>query len=165
MMKKWVSVVLCLSIIVAFGVFALGSGESTETDQGADSATNDATGENTLGEYALEVASCRLAKTYDNKNAVIVKYLFTNNSDDEAAFYTAFDDTVYQNGVGLNAAYVMDDSAKYSADNQTKKIKKGATLEVEVAYELNDTTTDVVVEVERLFSLDESKITKTFSIK
>ena len=71
----------------------------------------------------------------------------------------------YQNGVGLNSAFVLDDSANYSSDNQTKEIKKGASIEVEVAYELNDTTSDIEVEVEELFSFDDTVIKKTFSIK
>ena len=41
---------------------------------------------------------------------------------------------------------------------------KGATIEVEVAYELNDTTTDIEVEVSELISFNDSMITKTFSI-
>lgn len=76
----------------------------------------------------------------------------------------ASNDEVYQNGVGLNGAYFLDDSANYNAENQTKEIKKGASIEVEVAYELNDTTTDIEVEVKELFSFDDTTITKTFSI-
>ncbi|MBO5725857.1 MAG: DUF5067 domain-containing protein, partial [Clostridia bacterium] len=103
---------------------------------------------------------------YANKDVVIVKYKFTNNNDDEAtAFYLTFDDAVYQNGVGLNEAYVLKDSANYNADNQTKEIKKGASIEVEAAYELNDTTTDIEVEVKELFSFSDKTIKKTFSIK
>ena len=45
-----------------------------------------------------------------------------------------------------------------------KEIKKGATLEVECAYELNDTTTDIEVEVTETFSFDDEIVTKTFSI-
>ena len=45
-----------------------------------------------------------------------------------------------------------------------KEIKKGATLDVEVAYELNDATTDVEIEVKELFSFSEKVITKTFKI-
>ena len=45
-----------------------------------------------------------------------------------------------------------------------KDIKKGASLEVEVAYELNDSTTDVEVEVSELFSFSDKVIKKTFTI-
>ena len=38
-------------------------------------------------------------------------------------------------------------------------------IDVEVAYELNDETTPVDVEVKELFSFDDKTITKTFSIQ
>ena len=62
-------------------------------------------------------------------------------------------------------AYILKDSANYDSENQTKAIKKGASLEVEVAYELNDTETDIEVEVKEFISLNDKVISKTFSIK
>ena len=160
-MKKLLALLMAILLVATFGVFALGSGEEGETDQGSGSADN-----TSIGDYSVEIVSCRLAKDYANKDVVIVKYKFTNNNDDEAtAFYLTFDDAVYQNGVGLNEAYVLKDSANYNADNQTKEIKKGASIEVEAAYELNDTTTDIEVEVKELFSFSDKTIKKTFSIK
>ena len=164
-MKK-LSVLLSIVLVLMFAAFAMGSGEdtNTNTNQGSGSAETVATTTN-IGKYKVEILSCRLAKDYAGKDVAIVKYLFTNVADDDAAaFYTSFDDKVYQNGVGLNGSYVLDDSANYSADNQTKAIKKGASLEVEVAYELNDTTTDIEVEVKEFFSFTDTTITKTFSI-
>ena len=163
-MKKIVSIILSIILLVTFGVFALGSGESeTTTDQGKGKA-NATDADTNLGDYKVEIVSCRLAKDYEGKDIVIVKYSFTNNSDDNASFMFAFDENVYQNGIGLNECYIADDSANYSSDNQTKEIKTGATLEVEVAYELNDTTTDIEVEVKELISFNDSVVTKTFSI-
>lgn len=173
-MKKS-KLILALFLVIAFSVFALASTSETSStpvnDQGKDTVnseqgTNSASKENTeIGKYTVVIDSCRLAKTFDDKDAVIVKYVFTNVSDDNAtAFFTAFDETVYQNGVGLNEAYILDDSANYSSDNQTKKIKKGSSIEVEVAYELNDATTDIEVEVEEFFSFEDTVIKKTFQI-
>ncbi len=160
-MKKINRLILVALIIAVFSAFALASGSSNTDNQGAGNA-----GENTnLGDYEVKIDSCRLAEDYEGNAVVIVKYIFTNNSDDSTAFWTAFDDNVYQNGVGLNEAYVLADSANYSSDNQTKAIKTGASIEVEVAYELNDTTTDIEVEVEELISFNDDVVTKTFSIK
>ena len=162
-MKK-MKVLLSIMLVLMFAMFALGSGEDTSQDQGTGTVESEETDTN-IGDYTVEIQSCRLAKDYTGKDVVIVKYLYTNVSNEDAtAFYVAFDETVYQNGVGLNESYVLDDSANYSADNQTKEIKKGASLEVEVAYELNDATTDIEVEVKELFSFDDTTITKTFSI-
>lgn len=179
-MKKcnWILVVL---LIAVFFVFAAGSTEeSTTVDQGKDAVTQEKTesGEitqetmapvttvsNEIGDYEVTIDSCRLAKDYEGKDVVIIKYTFSNVADeDAAAFMWAFEDAAYQNGVGLNEAYVLKDSANYSADNQTKTIKKGASIEVEVAYELNDTTSDIEVEVKELFSFDDTTITKIFTL-
>lgn len=163
-MKKW-NWIITVALVAAFSLFALGSGESDTVDQGKGSASKSDAAENAIGDYSVEIDSCRLAKSFDDKDVVIVKYIFSNVSNDEpTAFYIAFEAEVYQDGVGLNEAYILEDSANYNADNQTKEIKKGASLEVEVAYELNDSTTDIEVEVSELFSFSDAKITKTFSI-
>lgn len=160
---KWIITVL---LIALFAVFALGSGEKETVNQGSGSAETKTTMDNEIGKYTVVIDSCRLAKDYSGKPVVIVKYIYTNVSDDNpTSFMIAFDEAVYQNGVGLNSAYILDDSAKYSEDNQMKEIKKGATLDVEVAYELNDTTTDIEVEVKELFSFNDKTLTKTFKIK
>lgn len=163
-MKK-ISWILAALLLCAFFVFALGSGESETSDQGEGNAVSEETVMDELGDYSVTIDSCRLAKDFEDKPVVIVKYIYTNISNENAtAFYIAFDEHVYQAGVGLNEAYFLDDSANYSSDNQMKEIKKGATLEVEVAYELNDTITDIEVEVEELFGFSDKKLTKTFKI-
>lgn len=160
---RWIVTVL---LIATFALFAIGSGESKTEDQGNGSAGEKETVAGSIGSYSVVIDSCRLAKDYEGKNVVIVKYKFTNVSGEEpVAFYTTFEDEVFQDGVGLNRAYVLKDSAKYNEDNQTKQIKKGASLDVEVAYELNDKETDIEVEVSELFSFDNTTIKKTFSIK
>ena len=163
-MKK-LSLVLAIVLICSFFVFALGSGSGETTSQGAGTAENSAKEDGKLGNYTVTIDSCRIAEDYEGKPIVIVKYTFTNVSGDEAqSFMWAFNDSVFQDGVSLNECYFVDDSANYSSDNQSKEIKKGASIEVEVAYELNDTTTDIEVEVEELISFNENKITKTFKI-
>lgn len=169
-MKRIVSMLLAVLLIGTFVLFALGSGddEKETADQGSGSAQNDqnaSADSDRLGDYSLVIDSCRLAEDYEGKPVAIIKYIFTNVEDEDAASFTfAFNDTVFQNGVSLNGAYVLNDDANYSIDNQTKEIKKGASLEVEVAYELNDTTSDLEVEVSELISLDDKVIKKTFKL-
>ena len=175
-MKKW-NLVLVILLVAVFFVFAAGSGEAETDAQGsAGNATEQKTPvqtaapdleevEGQLGDYAVVIDSCRLAEDYSNKPVVIVKYIFTNvDHSDPACFAWSVENAVYQNGIGLDEAFLLEDSADYSTDNQTKEIKKGASIEVEVAYELNDETTDIEVEVKELISFDDKVITKTFSI-
>lgn len=171
-MKKLLAVLCALAILVTFGVFALGSSEEEDTvvDQGS-SAIDDTTNETVpedptaIGDYQVDIRSFRLAKDYEGKDVIIVTYGFTNvKHDDAVSFSVAIEDTVFQNDIGLNKSYVIDDSYDYSEDNQIKEIKAGASLDIEVAYELNDTTSDVIVEVSEWFSLNDKTLTKTFTI-
>ncbi len=161
--RRLISLLMAVIVVCCFAFFALGSGDSTESDQGNGKAEKSDEASN-LGDYKVVIDSCRLAKDYEGNDVVIVKYIFTNNAEEATSFMVAFDETVYQDGIGLNETFMVDDSADYSSDNQLKEIKKGATLEVEVAYDLNDSTTDIDVEVEELFSFDDSVVKKTFSI-
>ena len=160
--RKILSFGVALVLLLTFGVFALGSGEDEASSQGNGEAGAADVGK--LSNYSVEIKSCRLAKDYEGKAIVIVKYAFTNNSDTPAAFWTSIDDTVYQGAVGLNECYIAAESANYSTDNQSKEVKKGGTLDVEVAYYLNDTTTSIDVEVSEMFSFSNKKTTKSFKI-
>ena len=167
-MKK-AKFIIAFLLVALFALFAMGSSESTDEpakDQGKGTVQTEASIDpNAIGDYLVVIDSCRLAKDYEGKPVVIVKYIFTNvNHDDAISFMVAIDENVYQGGIGLNEAYILDDSANYTSDNQTKDIKKGATLEVEVAYTLNDTTTDIEVEVKEWLSFDDTTLAKVFSI-
>ncbi len=163
-MKKFLSILLSITVVLTFAFFAVGSTDSDDGNQGTGTVEGENADNSTLGSYKVDIVSCRLAKDYEGDPVVIVKYNFTNNADDPASFYLAFETAVYQNGIGLNESYFVEESANYNSDNQMKDIKKDATIEVEVAYELNDTTTEIEVEVSELFSFSDSKITKTFTI-
>lgn len=166
-MKKFLSVLLSVVILSTFAFFAIASGDS---DSDADAtqpagAASDSGNADSLGQYKVEIKDARLTKDYENKPAVVVTYSFTNNADEATAFTWTFEDTVYQNGIGLEHAYVLAEGDPYDEANQMKEIKKGVTLDVEVAYVLNDSETDIVVEVAELISFSDAVVSRTFSIK
>lgn len=165
-MKRLLAILLALVLILTFGAFALGSGESGTDDQNKEDSSAAAKDENknNLGDYNIEIKSSRLTTDYAGKPVIVITYSYTNNSDDPTAFYIAVEDLAFQNDIGLNETFMVKDGDPYNADNQRKEIKKGATLDVEVAYDLNDTTTPVEVEVTELISLNDYKVTKTFEI-
>ena len=176
--RWWFWVIIAVVVISVISSVAGGSEDGDQVgaaDQGtsvtsqADNTTqaNNAAQPNNkanLGDYNVVISSCRLAEDYTGAPIAIVKYSFTNVSDDSAAFMFSVDANAFQNGIGLNECYIAKDSANYSSDNQTKEIKKGATLDVEVAYKLNDTTTPVEIEVSEFISFIDRKVTKTFII-
>lgn len=179
-MKRIIAMLMVAALTLCFCMMLTGcdedspviSQEKETTSNETQTATNEtvAKPEETdanLGDYNVEISGCRLAKDFEGNDIVIVKYNFANVKDDDpASFSFAIEDNVYQDGVGLNQCYFADESADYSSDNSLKEIKKGASIEVEVAYELNDSTTDIEVEVKELVSFfDDTVITKTFSLQ
>ena len=162
-MKKILTlVILIVMLLVTFSACVDMSGIQ---DQGNGSTTTTKPSNNSnLGNYNVVIESARLAHDFEYKPIIIVKYKFTNNDDDPTSFWVTFDAEAYQDGIGLNRCYFAEDNANYSEDNQTKEVQKGATLYVEVAYELNDTRTDVQIEVSESFSWSDKKVTKTFEI-
>lgn len=165
MLKKWWFWVIVILVVIALAASGSSEEQSTDNASGSNEEQNTDNDSSPLGDYEVEILSYRLSKTIlDYEPVVIVKYKFTNNSDEAISFSSALDDNVYQNDIGLNATYMVVDSANYDYDNKSKKLKPGASLEVEVAYELNDTTTPIVVEVSRTLGGSGKKVTKTFNI-
>ena len=161
-MKKAITFITLFALLLATLCSCTDTGNAQ--DQGSGSASSSSSSNSNLGDYNVIIESCRLATDYEGEPIVIVKYQFTNNSDEPACFAWSLEYDAFQNGVGLNECWFADDSANYSSDNQTKEIKKGASLSVEVAYKLNDSTTDVEIEVSELITFSDKKITKKFSI-
>ena len=169
-MKKSLSTTLSIVFILVFALFGIASSSSEDSGEaqnnnGEEQVQTNPTSDDTLGDYVVKIKSARMTKTYDGKAAIVITYAFTNNNSEPQAFSYAIEDAVFQNGIGLNEAYFLTDNDNYSSDNQIKEIKQGSTLNVDVAYELNDSTSDIEVELSEYFSLTDEKITKTFSLK
>lgn len=118
----------------------------------------------TVGDYVVKVKEAKVVKNGDD-NILIVTYSYTNNSDEAKAFLHAVDDHLFQNGIELGTVYsswgIKDN---YNFENKSKQIKPGVTLDVQCAYKLNDTTSNVDVEISKTFSSD-NKIVYTISLK
>ena len=74
----------------------------------------------------------------------------------------ALDDKVFQNGVECDSAISV---SGVDSQNQMKNLKPGASLELKIAYVLNDKS-KVDVEVTELLNLasNPAKVTKSFSV-
>lgn len=172
--KKWwfwlIIVIVLIGIISAAGGGEDTNGETAMVSSGVNSVSQavvetEAAKDNQLGSYQVEIKNARLTENYEGKPVVVITYGFTNNSSEPAAFWLEIDDNVYQNGVGLEKAYVLKDSDSYDEANQNKEIKSGVSLDVDVAYLLNDSETDIEVEAKEIISFTDDVVTRTFSIK
>ena len=115
-----------------------------------------------LGDYAVEIGDYALTKTYDGKDAIVISMKYTNNSDESMSYMSSLMASAFQDGVELSTAIIMDDT--YDAESQMKELKTGASIDVQVAYELSNTTSDVEFEVEEFISFSDAKVEKTFAI-
>lgn len=116
-----------------------------------------------LGDYHVAILSARKAVDYEGKPALVVSYKFTNNAADNKMFLSSVSGKAFQDGVQLETAIITGDDG-INAENQMKELKTGASIEVDVAYLLDNETSDVEVEVSELISFSDEKLVKTFNL-
>lgn len=110
--------------------------------------------------YKVTIDSSKEAKDYSGENAIIVTYTFTNNSDEDASFYTAILAQCFQNGTQLDTTYIDG----IDVDKTLNELKPGATITVQEAYLLDDKS-DVMVECTEILDFSEKIIAeKTFTL-
>ena len=157
-MKKIFGIIGFLVVAAVVIGIIFGGGDNASQGEGTADKGNAAA----LGDYEVVIEGCRLAKAYDGRDIAIVSFKFTNAKHSEAkSFLWSITDQAFQNGVELSTCYTADG---YNHELAEKEIKQGATITVEQAYYLNDTTTEIEVEVSEYMSFSGKKITKKFSI-
>lgn len=115
--------------------------EEPQAEEGPSIATD--------ADYSVTIDSYSLTNDYDGAPCIAINYTFTNVSDSDAtSMQMATNITVYQNGVECEDAWFADDNS----DGYTNKVKAGVSVAVTRVYKLQDTTSDVEVEVAPLFS-------------
>ena len=144
---------------------------SAQTPNSADNSTVKAenqpkTASSKIGNYEVTILSAQVVKnTSDGKYDLIVTYSFTNNATESKAFGYAVSPKLFQNGVEIPELWSrIGIEDYYDFDNQHKEIKPGTTLEVQEAYKLADTTTEVEVEISEWISLSKKTISYTISL-
>lgn len=102
--------------------------------------------------YKVEIKDFQLVEDYDGAPAIAINYKFTNVSDNSpSSMQMATNITVYQDGVECEDAYFAD----ANSDGYSNKVKAGVSVDVTRAYKLQNTTSDVEVEVGQLFSFSD----------
>lgn len=164
--KKWIIIAVVAVVIILIAVIASGgSDDSSSEDSNASAVTSAVSAESeekandTIGDFKCVVKGAKLCKDWTGKDAVLITYEFTNNSDSAVSFDVALDARAYQDGVGLETAILDEDTDYLDVD-----IKPGVTKEVKKAYNLRDTSTEIEIEVSELISFSDDKIVTTVEI-
>ena len=114
-----------------------------------------------LGDCELLYKGARIMEDTDGNDAIVLTLDFKNNGKKNASYLWSVDETVMQNGVELEVASVITDYETFEsvADSQFADVAPGATLEVETAFVLNDTTSEIKATFEELFGTKNGTIT------
>lgn len=150
--KWWIAIIVIVAVFLFFWLIGITDDDSTPTagndiSQTKITASRNEKPEGTIGNYIVTIKDSRVTTDPSGNDILIVTYSYTNNSDEAKAMHYTISDKLFQNGVELGDVWSSYGIDGYSFDNETKEIKPGITLDVQIAYKLNDTTTDVDVEI------------------
>lgn len=106
-------------------------------------------------DYKVTINGYNIVEDYDGAPCIAVDFTFTNVSDDTpTSMMLATDITVYQDGVECEDAYFSGENS----DGFSNKVKAGVSVDVTRTYRLQNTTSDVEVEVGQLSFWDDSML-------
>ena len=114
-----------------------------------------------LGDYELLYKGACIMEDSDGNDAIVLTLDFTNNGKDNASYLWSVNETVMQNGAELEVATVFTDYDTFETviDGQFTDVAPGTTLEVQTAFVLNDTTSEIKATFEELLGSKKGTIT------
>lgn len=116
-----------------------------------------------LGQLEVSIGDLEHIQDYDGNPAILIHFTFTNNSEENQSAMFSLAYKAFQNGIGLEDAFIMDESI-HSSDDLMKEIQPGTTIELTKAYALSSDTAPVEFYVSEAISFDDAKLGKIFEI-
>lgn len=165
--------VILLTLILVFSLVACGNDSNSDSvdaipaspgeSNNEDSATSH-DGQGTLGDYDVSFTGYVLAKDYEDNDAIIISYDFTNNSEETVSAMVALQIQAFQDGIELESAILFDAPEGYNSENEWKDIKTGATLNCQAVFVLSNTSSPVEVEASEFISFSDAVVSCTYDI-
>ena len=139
----------------------LTSGEQTSTPETNSPENGDVSGK--VGDYSVVIKNATVTTDYEGNPAIVVNYNWTNGSAETVMALTAVSAKAFQDGIQLDSAMMLSDNY---TPNATTELKPGASLDVQAAFVLRNTTSPVEFELSEAFAFDNDQIvSKTFDLK
>ena len=115
----------------------------------------------TVGEFELLYKGASIMTDFEGNDALVLTLDFTNNSEESTDYFWAIYETAMHNGTELEAAVVYLDveTLESVSDSQFQNVDSGATVEIQTAFELDDTTGEVEVTFEEMAGSKNDTIT------
>lgn len=164
--RWWFYVLIVVFIIIIIPKGSSNSNSDADSSNSTSVAKSPSKSDNALADDIIDVDinKCHvkylrheIVENMAGAKCVAVYYEFTNNSDDNKAFYVTIADKAFQDGVELESSlfHVSDESHDSSAE-----IRPGVTITVCEAYVLRNEESDVELEVREWISLKDDPTDK-----
>ena len=115
-----------------------------KTESQAPEKTPSVEGVGDLGDYHVEIKGAALGEDYKGNPIIVIKYAWTNNSDETKSPMWTMSEKAFQDGVQLDRPLVVD-SDIYDSGASMKEVRPGTTIEVQCAFIM---TSESIVEFE-----------------
>ena len=114
-----------------------------------------------VGEFELLYKDACIMKDYEGNDALVLTLDFTNNSEETTDYFWAIYETAMHNGTELEMGIVYLDAETLESvdDSQYQNVDPGATVEIQTAFELDDTTGEVEITFEEMTGSKNDSIT------
>jgi hypothetical protein len=116
-----------------------------------------------VSESEYKVVLENMVKTDDGngKDLLVLYITFTNNSDEAKSFGSAINVELFQNDIALKMGYMSSKNSLYDNDlmfNTYTDIKKGASIKLQLTYELLDAKSPIEFSCKDMWSYDRAVI-------
>ena len=159
MKKALLLIMVCFCMIILCACGSQPAEEATEAaEETAEQATDNTTSEAaTDAKYGVELKDAQIVTNYEGKDILVVKYAFTNNSEDTVSATVALYIKAFQDGIQLENGFLFTDDLPEDLaplqENDWKDIRPGASIDCYAGFEF-DNTSEVEVEATELISFD-----------
>ena len=176
-MKRILAIIFSIAMLISMAACS-SKGESPSSDDSksttqaekitagtSDTAEVKDSGE--VGSATVAIKSAKFIKDSDSgEDVVILTFEYTNNADDDRSFNSELMTAVSQDDQLLSGAPLISDPDFLYEDNLNKASKKGETIQVQQAYKLKNTDSDVLVQIKELIYVSDKPdmVEKTFDI-
>ena len=105
-----------------------------------------------IGEFELRYKGASIMTDYEGNDALVLTLDFTNNSKETTDYFWAIYETAMHNDTELDMAivYLNEETLESVDDSQYQNVDPGTTVEIQTAFELDDTTGEVEVIFEEM---------------
>ena len=118
---------------------------SSDNETDVSDEDNACLAEGYVGDAYIAVKDWKIVDDYSGEPVLVLTYDWTNNSDETASAVLSVSTKAFQNGISLDTGIVLDDSI--DTGSLIREVKPGTTIEVQELFSLQDTESEIEIEI------------------